>query len=55
MSEMPSIDRVIELERAEAVRKALEGAAQKLESQAGNSVYMAAWRKAARLIRLMKP
>lgn len=55
MSDMPSIDRVIELERTEAVRKALEDAATKLESQAGNSVYMAAWRKAARILRLMKP
>jgi hypothetical protein len=48
-------DRVIELERADAARKALEDAAAKLEGQAGNSVYVAAWRKAARLIRLMKP
>jgi len=55
MSDMPSIDRVIELERSDAVRKALEDAAVKLEGQAGNSVYLAAWRKAARIIRLMKP
>jgi DNA polymerase/3'-5' exonuclease PolX len=54
MSEQ-DIQRLVELERAEAVRKALEEAAYKLEAQAGNSVYMAAWRKAARLIRLMKP
>lgn len=54
MSEVP-IDRMIALERADAARRALEDAAARLEVQAGNSVYVAAWRKAARLIRLMKP
>jgi hypothetical protein len=49
------LGRMIELERADAARRALEDAAAKLEGQAGNSVYVAAWRKAARLIRLMKP
>lgn len=44
-----------ELERASIVRQALETAARKLEEQAGNSVYMQAWKKAARLIRSLKP
>lgn len=49
------IQRLIELERTDAARRALEEAASKIEGQAGNSVYVAAWRRAARLIRLMKP
>jgi len=54
MSEMPSIDRVIELERADAVRKALEEAAQKLEAQSGNETYRKAFKASAALLRHLK-
>lgn len=55
MSEMPSVDRLIELERDEAVRKALESAAKTLEDRAGNEVYQRAWKAAARVIRSLMP
>ena len=51
MSEMPSIDRVIELERADAARMALEEAAQRLEAQAGGETYRKAFKASAALLR----
>lgn len=43
--------RMIELERADAARKALEAAANALELRSGNELYQRAWRKAADFIR----
>jgi hypothetical protein len=54
MTDMPSIDRVIELERADAVRKALEDAAQRVEGQAGNETYRKAFKAAAAILRQVK-
>jgi hypothetical protein len=51
MSEMPSIDRVIELERADAARMALEEAAQRLEAQAGGETYRKAFKASAAILR----
>ncbi len=39
----------------DAVREALEAAASDLENRAGNTVYRAAWKVAAKLIRARKP
>lgn len=47
-------DRLIELERAEAKREALEHAANKLESYATNDLYAKALKLGARLIRSIK-
>lgn len=47
-------DRLIELERADAKREALEHAAQKLESYSTNDLYARALRIGARLIRSIK-
>lgn len=52
---MSDLDRRIELERRDAARQALEAAAVRLEQQQGNSTYVQAWTKAARIIRAMKP
>lgn len=49
------IDRLIELERTDAARKALERAAEAVEKRSGNDVYQRAWKAAARLIRSLKP
>lgn len=49
------LDRLIELERTDAARKALERAAEALEVRSGNDVYQRAWKAAARLIRSLKP
>lgn len=38
-----------------AVSDALEGAARQLEARAGNETYQKAWRRAAKLLRSMKP
>jgi alkylhydroperoxidase/carboxymuconolactone decarboxylase family protein YurZ len=54
MTEMPSIDRAIELERADAVRKALEEAAQRVEAQAGGETYRKAFKAAAQILRDLK-
>lgn len=54
MSDMPSIDRVIELERADAARKALEEAAKRVEEQEGNETYRKAFKAAAALLRQVK-
>lgn len=51
MSEMPSIDRVIELERADAARMALEEAAQRIEAQAGGETYRKAFKASAAILR----
>ncbi len=49
-------EKTTELLRIEdAIRQALERAARRLEEQQGNSTYMQAWAKGARLIRAMKP
>lgn len=51
MSDVPSIDRVIELERSDAARKALEEAAQRVEAQDGNETYRKAFKASAALLR----
>jgi hypothetical protein len=48
--------RIIELEKAEAVRHALEAAAKALEPSGPlNEAYRKAWKKAAWIIRSLKP
>ncbi len=54
MSDVPSIDRVIELERADAVRKALEEAAKRVEGQQGSETYRKAFKASAALLRQLK-
>lgn len=44
-----------QLAREEIQRQTLEAAAQRVEMQNGNSVYQAAWRRAAKIIRALKP
>jgi hypothetical protein len=44
-----------QLSREEVVRQTLEGAARRVEQQAGNETYARAWKRAAELIRAMKP
>ena len=44
-----------QLIREDVERQALEQAAKRLETEHGNSLYMKAWAKGARLIRDMKP
>lgn len=51
MNEMPSIDRVIELERADAARMALEEAARRIEAQAGGETYRKAFKASAAILR----
>jgi hypothetical protein len=52
---MSNMERVIELERADAARKALEEAANELETMAGAEQYQRAWRKAADFLRSFRP
>lgn len=47
-------DRMIDLERADAARKALESAAQELERYSTNDVYQRAFKLGARIIRKLK-
>jgi hypothetical protein len=51
MTEMPSINRVIELERADAARMALEEAAKRVEAQDGGETYRKAFKASAALLR----
>lgn len=51
MNNMPSIDRVIELERADAARMALEEAAKRIEAQDGGETYRKAFKASAALLR----
>lgn len=44
-----------ELEKNQVVRLALERVAAAIERKAGNKVYMAAWKIAAKIVREMKP
>lgn len=44
-----------QLARDHTIRLTLERAAMKVERQAGNDVYVRAWKVAAKLIRDMKP
>lgn len=55
MNEVTSLSRMIELERADAARKALEEAANELEIKPGAEQYQRAWRKAADFLRSFKP
>lgn len=55
MNEVTSLSRVIELERADAARKALEEAANALELMSGAEQYERAWRKAAAFLRTFRP
>ena len=50
-----NLDRVIELERADAARRALDEAANALELLSGAEQYQRAWRKAADFLRTFKP
>ncbi len=45
--------RWIDLERADAARKAIEAAASELEKKGGNELYRRAWRIAANFIRTL--
>ena len=51
MSEMVSITRIIELERADAARMALEEAARRVEEQDGGETYRKAFKASAALLR----
>jgi hypothetical protein len=55
MSEPSNMTRMIELERADAVRKALDEAANAIELMNGAEQYQRAWRKAADFLRSFKP
>lgn len=48
---MSNIERVIELERADAARMALEEAARRVESQDGGETYRKAFKASAALLR----
>jgi hypothetical protein len=54
VSEVASIARMIELERSDAARKALEDAAKDLEAQKGGSTYQKAFKAAAAILRRTK-
>ena len=41
--------------RSSIERKALEAAAKRLEKESGNGTYMQAWKRAARIVRSLKP
>lgn len=49
------VARLVELERKDAAREAIEAAAKALEERAGNKLYEKAWKAGARLIRTLKP
>lgn len=55
MSESSNMERVIKLERADAVRTAFDEAANALELMNGAEQYQRAWRKAADFLRTFKP
>lgn len=55
MNEMANLTRMIELERADAARMALEEAANALEVMNGAEQYQRAWRKAADFLRAFRP
>lgn len=44
-----------EIDRDEIVRQTLEEAAKRIEGHGGNNLYRTAWRKAAMILRAMKP
>ena len=44
-----------EIDRDEIVRQTLEEAAKRIERYGGNNIYRTAWRKAALILRAMKP
>ena len=44
-----------QLAREDLIRQTLEAAAARLERESGNSTYMTAWAKAARMIRGLLP
>jgi hypothetical protein len=51
---MSNMERVIELERADAARRALEEAAKQIETQKGGQTYQKALKTAAAILRRMK-
>jgi hypothetical protein len=55
MFDGPNLTRVIELERADAARRAREEAANALETMSGAEQYQRAWRKAADFLRAFRP
>lgn len=50
-----SADDMVELRVNVAVRRALEAAAEAVERLSGNRHYQAAWKRAARAVRKLKP
>lgn len=54
MSAGPTRERIIELERADAARHALEDAAKRIEAQDGGETYRKAFKAAAELLRRWK-
>lgn len=54
MSAGPTRERIIELERADAARNALEDAAKRVEAQEGGETYRKAFKAAADLLRRLK-
>lgn len=55
MNETTDHSRLIELERAQAAREALERAAERLETYKSNDTYEKAFKLGARLVRDLKP
>lgn len=47
------LSRLIELERADAARRALEGAIKRIEQLDGNELYQKAWKASVQAIRAM--
>lgn len=44
-----------QLARESIERQALEAAAKRIEQQAGNTLYLKAWKRAAQIVRSLKP
>ena len=55
MQETEGSETIDEILRASIERQALEAAAKRLEKEAGNGTYMQAWKRAARIVRSLKP
>lgn len=51
----PNMNATAHPENKAAVREALEAIAKELENRAGNALYRAAWKVAAKIVRARKP
>ena len=51
----PASRSIVDIERDDIARQALETAAQRIEAQHGNRLYMLAWKVAAKIVRASKP